>query len=223
IGFLALVMSGNKEAAANTNDLVTTQVEEPKEDEKNLVNEDVGFDPDLAAATDAKREEAVNVDAPATEDPVGLPDQPNETAPQTAVQGVGEAIGIGTAAEMGDVGQQMGAGGGSAFAVEGMRGRSGATRDKLLKAGGGNTESEAAVARGLAWLARKQLKDGHWEFDGSSKDHVAATGMALLPFLAAGETHKFGEKYKKTVENGLNWLMARLSSGGSLGTNNMYA
>jgi hypothetical protein len=223
IGFLALVMSGNKEAAANSNDLVTTQVEEPKEDEKNLVNEDVGFDPDLAAATDAKREEAVNVDAPATEDPVGLPDQPNETAPQTAVQGVGEAIGIGAAAEMGDVGQQMGAGGGSAFAVEGMRGRSGATKDKLLKAGGGNTESEAAVARGLAWLARKQLKDGHWEFDGSSKDHVAATGMALLPFLAAGETHKTGKKYKKTVENGLNWLMARLSSGGSLGTNNMYA
>jgi hypothetical protein len=124
---------------------------------------------------------------------------------------------------MGDVGQQMGAGGGSAFAVEGMRGRSGATKDKLLKAGGGNTESEAAVARGLAWLARKQLKDGHWEFDGSSKDHVAATGMALLPFLAAGETHKTGKKYKKTVENGLNWLMARLSSGGSLGTNNMYA
>jgi len=224
IGFMALVMSGNKEVVANINDLVTTQVEEPKEDEKNLTNEDVGFDPDLAAATDAKREEAVNVDAPATEDPVGLPDQPNETAPQTSVQGVGDAIGVGAAAEMGDVGQQMGAGGGSAFAVEGMRGRSGATKDKLLKAGGGNTESEAAVARGLAWLARKQLRDGSWEFDGSAKgEKVAATGMALLPFLAAGETHKSGKKYKRTVENGLNWLMARVGSGGSMGTNNMYA
>ena len=58
---------------------------------------------------------------------------------------------------------------GRAFAVEGMQGRSGATKDKLLKAGGGNTESEAAVARGLAWLARKQLKDGSWEFDGSPR------------------------------------------------------
>ena len=48
-------------------------------------NEELGLDPALAAATDAKREEAVNVDAPATEDPVGLPDQPNETAPMTAV------------------------------------------------------------------------------------------------------------------------------------------
>jgi len=123
IGFMLLVMSGQKEVAANNNDLVTTQVEEPKEDEKNLTNEDVGFDPDLAAATDAKREEAVNVDAPATEDPVGLPDQPNETAPQTAVQGVGSDIGVGAAAEVGDVGQQMGAGGGSAFARAKHRGR----------------------------------------------------------------------------------------------------
>ena len=74
---------------------------------------------------------------------------------------------------------------------------------RTSKAGGGNSASEAAVAAGLAWLARKQLKDGSWEFDGGSKDKIAATGMALLPFLAAGETHKYGKKYKKTVENGL--------------------
>src|SRR5262249_26530171 len=79
------------------------------------------------------------------------------------------------------------------------------------------------VGRGLAWLARKQLKDGSWEFDGSSKDKVAATGMALLPFLAAGETHRGNTKYRKTVENGLNWLLSRQVSGGSFGTNNMYA
>jgi len=114
-------------------------------------------------------------------------------------------------------------GGGSAFSVEGMRGRSGATKDKLLKAGGGNTESEAAVARGLAWLAKKQLKDGSWEFDGGVKEKVASTGLALLPFLAAGETHKFGTKYKETVRKGLEWLTSRLGSGGSMGTTNMYA
>jgi hypothetical protein len=110
-------------------------------------------------------------------------------------------------------------------------------REKLLRAGGGNTESEAAVARGLAWLARKQLKDGSWEFDGSSKDKVAATGMALLPFLAAGEDHKNGKKYQRVVEDGLNWLMSpeqiAKRSGidrhrfekmpQSLGTTNMYA
>ena len=99
-------------------------------------------------------------------------------------------------------------GGGSAFAVHGMAGRSGRDQGQALESRRRQHRSEAAVARGLAWLARKQLKDGSWEFDGSSKDKVAATGMALLPFLAAGETHKFGTKYKKTVENGLNWLTA---------------
>ena len=46
-------------------------------------------------------------------------------------------------------------------------------REKLLKAGG-NSESQAAVARGLAWLARQQQKDGSWNFDGKSSDQVAA-------------------------------------------------
>lgn len=226
IGFLVIFMSGAVETAANTNDLVTTQVEEPKEDDKNLTNEEVGFDPDLAAATEAQREENVNVEAPATNDAVGLPDQPNETAPQTAIAGLTQDLGAGSPSDLAADGMVMKGigGGGSAFSVPGMAGRSGATKDKLLAKGGGNSESEAAVARGLAWLARKQLKDGSWEFDGSSKDKIASTGMALLPFLAAGETHKFGTKYKKTVENGLNWLGGRIGSGGAFnGTNNMYA
>jgi hypothetical protein len=109
------------------------------------------------------------------------------------------------------------------FSVPGMVGRSGATKDKLLKSGGGNSESEAAVARGLAWLARMQLKDGSWEFDGPNKDKVASTGLALLPFLAAGETHKYGRTYRKNVESGINWLMARLQSSGSFGTQDMVS
>jgi hypothetical protein len=80
-------------------------------------------------------------------------------------------------------------------------------RARLVKENGGTAESEAAVERGLSWLAKQQKEDGHWEFDGSSKDHVAATGMALLPFLAAGETHKGKKTYQRTVEKGLNWLI----------------
>ena len=34
------------QTAANTNDLTTTQVDDPKDDDKNLTNEEVGFDPD---------------------------------------------------------------------------------------------------------------------------------------------------------------------------------
>jgi hypothetical protein len=215
IGFLVIFMSGPVDTAANPNDLVTTQVEEPKEDDKNLTNEDVGFDAELAAATDAQREENVNVEAPATNDAVGLPDQPNETAPQTAVAGLTQDLGAGSPADInnGLVAPGIG-GGGSAFSVPGMQGRSGATKDKLIAKGGGNSESEAAVARGLAWLAFVQQKDGSWDFtipqsSGSSKDKIAATGMALLPFLAAGETQS-GTKYKKTV--GFEWLMSRIGS-----------
>ncbi len=88
-----------------------------------------------------------------------------------------------------------------------------------------------AVANGLVWLARQQKEDGHWEFDGSSRDHVAATGMALLPFLASGETHKGNRPYQKTVENGLNWLLhasrrRRVTDEKTVtyfGTENMYA
>jgi hypothetical protein len=86
-------------------------------------------------------------------------------------------------------------------------GRSGATRAKLIRERGGSAESEKAVALGLEWLAKQQKKDGNWEFDqGEKKETVAATGLALLPFLGAGETHKAG-KYKDTVKKGLDWLV----------------
>jgi Prenyltransferase and squalene oxidase repeat len=97
-------------------------------------------------------------------------------------------------------------------------------RDKLLRAGGGNDVSEAAVARGLAWLSRKQLKDGSWEFDGLSKDQIAATGMALLPFLAAGQSPDGEAKYAKVVKAGLDWLVNKLQKDGSFkGAGTMYA
>jgi hypothetical protein len=231
IGLAVLFLNNPDEVEAKTSDLVTTNVEEPKEDEQNLTNDEVGFDADLPAATDSKIEGQENVVAP--DDPkesAGLPDQPYETAPQTAVVGVGD-IGAGVDAAPSDnpsgVAQGLD-GGGGAFSTPGMAGRSGRTKDAMLKAGGGNTESEAAVARGLAWLARMQQKDGSWKFDGSSSDQVAATGMALLPFLAAGETHKGNgkdNKYKKTVENGINWLLGKLSSatGAFAGASNMYS
>ncbi|WP_171470903.1 prenyltransferase/squalene oxidase repeat-containing protein [Frigoriglobus tundricola] len=92
-------------------------------------------------------------------------------------------------------------------------GRAGEAKTKLVRTEGGNEGSERAVVLGLAWLAKQQKDDGGWKYDAGSKEsRTAATGMALLPFLAAGQTHKLtkekGElKYQETVIAGLSYLM----------------
>lgn len=109
------------------------------------------------------------------------------------------------------------------------------------KTGGGpgaSPETEAAVERGLRWLARHQLADGSWHFDHTTGEcdrqcpnpggHVSttgATGLALMAFLGAGNTHKKGP-YKKAVNDGLYYLSQRMivtPAGGDLTESTMYA
>ncbi|MBM3992867.1 MAG: terpene cyclase/mutase family protein [Planctomycetes bacterium] len=89
-----------------------------------------------------------------------------------------------------------------------FEGRSGATREKSLREGGGTTASEVAVTEGLRWLVRQQLSDGRWVLSGNDGNPVAATALGLLPFLAAGKTHKPADKnpYDKNIEKALNYL-----------------
>jgi hypothetical protein len=113
-------------------------------------------------------------------------------------------------------------------------------RKQLAAANGGNDASEAAVAAALRWFAEHQNGDGSWSFDhrggkcnGRCGDpgklvnaRLAATGLALLPFLGAGQTHKQG-KYKETVRGGLYYLgrnMKVTPNGGDMtaGGGNMY-
>ena len=105
----------------------------------------------------------------------------------------------------------------------GFTGRTGATKERLLKAHGGTKESELAVARGLEWLAKQQKKDGGWVYDGGDRDETAAaTGMGALAFLGAGHGHKQG-KYQKTVKGGIDWLVKNQNPDGKfLGAKNMY-
>lgn len=94
---------------------------------------------------------------------------------------------------------------------------------KLVKERGGNAASEAAVARGLVWLARKQSKDGSWKSDGDHKDDLAPTGLALLAFLGAGESHTGQGKYAATVRGGLaSVLNHQREDGGFAGASTMY-
>ncbi len=109
---------------------------------------------------------------------------------------------------------------GDAFAARRGRGR-GRDPGAAARGRGASTASEAAVERGLAWLARHQAADGAWHFDlagcrcdGACRDPgtlgstTASTGLALLPFLGAGHTHRDGP-YQETVSRGIYYLLSR--------------
>ena len=182
--------------------------------EQNLTNPDIGLDAAIPAAIEAENLAVVNVQdaVQAATDPGALNAEVGKMTDLIPPTGLGDlSATIGAA---GDLGQfAPGGGGGSGDAANpAFAGRGAATRSKMVAEKGGNAKSEAAVARGILWLARQQRKDGSWQYDGSSRDDtLSATALALLPFLAAGQTHKGtgpDNKYKSTVEAGLNYLLA---------------
>lgn len=107
---------------------------------------------------------------------------------------------------------------------------------------GGTTLTEAAVARGLRWMAEHQNADGSWSLhrfhkvsacrgrcdgQGHVRSDSAATSLCLLPFLGAGQTHHSGI-YQDTVSQGLRWLLQHQKENGDLradsrGNTGMYA
>ncbi len=73
---------------------------------------------------------------------------------------------------------------------------------------GGNDASEAAVLRALRWLAKNQQPDGSWQ-----KSKAAMTGLALLCFLAHGETPA-SEEFGPTVEKAIRYLVNKQTAEG---------
>ncbi len=221
-----LILGGKSEEQIVNAEVVNTSV--TKEDEppvEDLTNDDVGLDSNIIAAVDVERETERTVDAMVTADPIGVPDANLDTPNAIAPPGLNTAD-LTTSGLTGETGNfQQGTGGIGGFGNGNFEGRSGGTKAKMLQEGGGNMDSELAVARGLAWLAKQQKPDGGWTYDGShAKDRIAATGMALLPFLAAGETHKNGKKYREVVFRGLNFLISNMNSNGSFkGSTGMYS
>lgn len=113
---------------------------------------------------------------------------------------------------------------------EAFRQRDPAQRGSTAAQYGGTPESEAAVEKGLAFLAKIQFADGHWSLNrlprtlagddktfglGQMHGDTAATAMALLAFLGAGYTHQ-EPKYKDTVDRGLRWLIRNQLNNGQL-------
>jgi len=69
--------------------------------------------------------------------------------------------------------------------------------------------SEVAVKRALEWLRIHQNQDGSW----GTADREAMTGLAILTFLAHGET-TVSEPYGETVTRAIQYLMARQNTDG---------
>jgi hypothetical protein len=211
--------------------------------EKNLINEEVGNDPDLPTNYDLSR--LADVSVPGLVDPnggVGLLNQSTDVPPTSVAPPPGFRSGQSGSPEadkpgMGNPIGSPGGHGGPRYVPGGSGGRSGGTRERMLREGGGNTISEACVARGLSWIIRHQANDGRWslqEFanhgkcncgqcvklgDGRCND-VVATGLALLPLLGAGETHRAASKnnvYSKHVEKGLKFMLTKIGPDGQFG------
>jgi hypothetical protein len=112
-----------------------------------------------------------------------------------------------------------------------LEGRRGGLRGQLAHRGGGSAASEKAVAQALDWLARHQHPDGYWSFDhrygecqgqcdqpGSLQTSLmGATGLALLPYLGAGNTQRDGT-HRAIVKRGVAALVGMMQvspNGGS--------
>lgn len=90
--------------------------------------------------------------------------------------------------------------------------RSGELKQQMLQTYGGTPDTEASVALGLAWLKRQQFQNGCWSLRGPyrngslTENRTAATAMAMLAFMGAGNTHWSGE-YKNEMQHAVRWLV----------------
>ena len=76
-------------------------------------------------------------------------------------------------------------------------------------AGYGDASTEAAVLKALRWLKKNQRQDGSW-----SGNPISNTGLAILSFLAHGETPQSPE-FGPTVESAIKYLInAQTEKGG---------
>ena len=88
-------------------------------------------------------------------------------------------------------------------------GRSNEGREKTRKKFGGSDATEIAVLKALRWLKKTQSPNGSW----APSEQEAMTGLALLTFLAHGETPSpDNEEFGETVQRGMQWLADRINA-----------
>ncbi|MBA63812.1 MAG: hypothetical protein CMJ76_15775 [Planctomycetaceae bacterium] len=102
-------------------------------------------------------------------------------------------------------------------AKEGFEGR----RNRAGGNGAAEPETEEAIEKGLAFLARFQRRDGSWSlqqfaaFDGVSviDSDTAATGLCMLAFQGAGYNHQ-QYQYKDLLQRSVNFILANQQANG---------
>jgi len=107
--------------------------------------------------------------------------------------------------------------------------RTGESKLRAIEEHGGSDETEAAVASGLAYLARIQKSEGYW---GSPDDRhekyehvvVGKTGLAMLAFMGAGHTQNSNSQYSQNVDRAIGFLLAvQDESNGHFGYTSSYS
>jgi biopolymer transport protein ExbD len=162
------------------------------------------------------------------EDPyewTALGDVPVEESPRTGrAEELAEAKVVDAPFDGPPNGATIGLGGSAGRAFGGRSGK----RDLESHTGGGTM---GAVDLGLEWLKNHQGADGRWDADGFEAQcklnkcgghggaayDTGVSGLALLAFLWAGETHKTG-RYRRTVALGLKHLKEIQDAEGCFGS-----
>ena len=85
------------------------------------------------------------------------------------------------------------------------------TRGTSLRRFGGDQKTEDAVMRALRWLKMKQDADGSW-----GGNRIAMTGLAILTFLAHGETPDSDKspEFAQTVQKAIDYLISKQKEDG---------
>jgi len=209
--------------------LVQPELQEVRVEKPELDKQEVKIEDQVVPVTDTLDVKSPVVDHLDPGAPANTPDNLalNEIATGTPLNSYGTMSGLD-----GKTGRR-GKGQGSGHATSGIGSHLGGRAERRAAlAMGGPSVTDPVVDEGLNWLARHQLPDGGWAFNHTvapgcngqcptpgelQNARIAATGMALLPFLGAGHSHADEKSpYWRTVSGGLRYLMANQGPNGGL-------